>query len=104
VENAWFAISEPIFVRLEPLLIRVFQRRGERRHDLAAVAQVSANFCPTLLSANRIEATFIFNEFLQFVQIQRPLVDAWKSVEVGTGALLVELCELIEVVEVGSCT
>jgi len=39
---------EILFVWMEPLLIRVFQRCGQRRHDLAAVAQVSSNLSPLL--------------------------------------------------------
>ena len=78
--HAWFCRSKIFLVRMEPPLIRVLQRSGKRRHDLPAVSQIAADFSPFLIFADLVETASNFNGLLEFVEVERPLVDAWKTV------------------------
>jgi hypothetical protein len=94
-------MSQPLFVRIEPPLVRVLEGGRERGHDFAAVTQISTNFSPLLVLANALKTTSDFDGLLKLVQIQRTLVDRWETVQMGA-ILFVKLGELVEIVEVGS--
>lgn len=97
--DAGFGVFEPFLVRMQPPLIRVLEGCGQRRHDLATVAEIAADLCPLLILTNSLEAASDLDSLLQLVEVQRPLVNAGKAVEMGT-VLLVELCELVQVMEI----
>lgn len=94
-----FRDTEVLFVGLKPPLVRIFERRGEGGHDLAAIAQVATDLCPFFRFANGIEASTNLDGLFQFVQIERALIDAGESVEVGA-VLLVEFGQLVEVIQI----
>ena len=95
--DARFYNTQVFLVWVQPLLIRVLERRGERGHDLTTIPEIAPNFSPLLLLADALEAASGLNGFLEFIQIQGSLVDAREAIEVMS-ILLVELGELIEVV------
>jgi hypothetical protein len=80
-------------------LVGVFERCGQRRHDLSTISQISSNLRPFLVFADALEPAANFDGFLEFVQIQRAFVDARKAIEVRT-ILLVEFGQLVQIVEV----
>ncbi len=82
---------------MEPFLIRVFQRGGQGRHDLAAVPEVAPYLSPLFLLAHTLEATSCFDGFLELVQIQWPLIDTGETCE-AMAMLFVEFCELVQVI------
>ena len=81
--------AQVFFVRVQPFLIGVLQRRGQRRHYFATVPKIAANLSPLLLFADTLEATSSLDGFFQLVQIKWALVDTWKSSEI-VAVLLVE--------------
>ena len=54
----------------------------------------------TMMLTYLFEATLVFYEILQLIQVERTLVNRRKSVQVRAIALLMEFRELIEVVQV----
>lgn len=79
---------------MKPFLVRVFERCRQRRHDLAAVTEVASNLSPLLLLAYTLEAAPSLDSLLEFVEIQRPLVNAWKARKT-VAMLFMELGELV---------
>jgi hypothetical protein len=73
--HARLGYPQIVFIRAEPFLIRVLQRRGQGRHDLAAVAQVSPDLCPFLVLADLLKSTPSLDGLFQSVEIERFLVD-----------------------------
>jgi len=90
-----------LLVRMKPFLIGVFERCRQRRHDLATVAEITPNFGPFLALAHSLETTSGLNGLFEFVQIQRPFINAWESSK-AVAMLLVEFGKLVQIVEVGT--
>lgn len=78
-------------------MVRVLQGRRERGHDFAAVSKVASNFRPSFSLAHMIEAALAFNCLFESIQVQRPLVDTRKTIQI-VPMLLVKLCELVQIV------
>ena len=73
--------AEVLFVRVQPFLVRILERRGQRRHYLAAIAKIATDLCPLFSLADTVEPAARLDGFFEFEQIQRALVDAGKSVQ-----------------------
>jgi hypothetical protein len=88
---------------MQPLLIRVLERRGQRGHYLTAVAEVASNLGPLLAFADTLKAASFLDGLFELVEIQWPLVDTRKASET-VAMLLVKFGELVQVVEIGTCS
>lgn len=84
-------------------MIRILERSGEGRHDFAAVAKVATNLSPLFELAHLFKTASSFDSFLELVQIERPLVDAWEASEI-VAVLLVKFAELVEVIQICTST
>ena len=92
--NSRFRILQPFFIGVQPSLIGVFKRSGERRHDLPTVSQISPNFSPFFILADSFESSSNFHGLFEFIQIKRALVNTRETVEMGA-ILFVKLGELV---------
>ena len=99
VMNTGLCDPQVLLIRQQPFLIRILERRRERRHDLAAVSKISSNFCPSLALAYCIKASFTLDGLFEAIQVKRTFIDRREAVEV-VAILLVKSSELIEIVVV----
>lgn len=97
--NARFCKAQILLVREEPLLVGVLEGCGQRRHDLATVPEVTANFSPLLELANLLKASATLDGLFQTVEIEGFLVDIGPPIQV-IALLFVEFAKGIEVREV----
>lgn len=86
---------------MKPSLVGVFQRSGEGGHDLPTVSQISAYLGPLLVFANTFKPTPNFDGLLQFIEVQRALVNTREPIEMSA-ILFVELGELVQIIQVCS--
>jgi len=79
---------------MQPFLIRVLERRRQRRHYLAAVAEVSSNLSPLFMLADTLKAAPLLDSFFELVEVQGSLIHTGETGET-VAMLFVEFRELI---------
>ena len=82
---------------MQPFLIRVLERCRQRRHYLAAVAEVSSNLSPLLMLADTLKAAPLLDSFFELVEVQGPFIHTGETGEAVT-MLFVEFGELIQII------